>query len=170
MHSLSDLLYFAGMSINMNLENWQTSSSLHDDLHLDAESDRALPFLDVMVTRANSGNLDTSVFTKPTHTAQYFHFLSSHPKEHKHSVVHALLHRAKIHSSSTTARIEEETKVMQVLKRNGYPLGFIKHCVMKCLEWNCLQQSNSQLTGYSSHMLKPCQKQSGEFCKIFCTL
>ena len=56
-------------------------------------------------------------------TYQYLHFPSNHSNKHKLSVVQALLGRAKTHSSSTSARNEEEVEVMQILKRNGNPFG-----------------------------------------------
>ena len=43
---------------------------------LEREKDRHLPFL---VCRAEQGNLETSVYRKPTHTDKYFAFDSQHP-------------------------------------------------------------------------------------------
>ena len=45
---------------------------------LEREKDRHLPFLDLNVCRAEQGNLETSVYRKPTHTDKYFAFDSHH--------------------------------------------------------------------------------------------
>ena len=41
---------------------------------LEREKDRHLPFLDLNVSRGVQGNLETSVYRKPTHTDKYLAF------------------------------------------------------------------------------------------------
>ena len=41
---------------------------------LEREKDRHLPFLDLNVSRGVQGNLETSVYCKPTHTEKYLAF------------------------------------------------------------------------------------------------
>ena len=53
---------------------------------LEREKDRHLPFLDLNVSRGVQGNLETSVYRKPTHTDKYLAFDSHHPICHKKSV------------------------------------------------------------------------------------
>ena len=53
---------------------------------LEREKDRHLPFLDLNVSRGVQGNLETSVYRKPTHTDKYLAFDSHHPVCHKKSV------------------------------------------------------------------------------------
>ena len=43
---------------------------------LEREKDRHLPFLDLNVSRGVQGNLETSVYRKPTHTDKYLAFKS----------------------------------------------------------------------------------------------
>ena len=50
---------------------------------LEREKDRHLPFLDLNVSRGVQGNLETSVYRKPTHTDKYLAFDSHHPICHK---------------------------------------------------------------------------------------
>jgi len=50
--------------------------------------------LDVLVTRNATGNLETGVYRKSTHTDQYLHFDSHQPRQHKRAVVKTLAHRA----------------------------------------------------------------------------
>ena len=47
------------------------------------EKDRHLPFLDLIVSRGEQGNLETSVYCKPTHTDKYLAFDSHQPIFHK---------------------------------------------------------------------------------------
>ena len=46
---------------------------------LEREKDRHLPFLDLNVSRGVQGNLETSVYRKPTHADKYLAFDSHHP-------------------------------------------------------------------------------------------
>ena len=55
-------------------------------LTLEREKDRHLPFLDLNVYIGEQGNLETSVYRKPTHTEKYLAFDSHHPICHKKSV------------------------------------------------------------------------------------
>ena len=74
---------------------------------LEREKDRHLPFLDLNVYRGEQGNLETSVYRKPTHNDKYLAFDSHHPICHKKSVAKTLLY------------------VSNVLKANGYTKTFL---------------------------------------------
>ena len=52
---------------------------------LEREKGRHLPFLDLYVSRGVQGNLETSVYRKPTHTDKYLTFDSHYPICHKKS-------------------------------------------------------------------------------------
>jgi hypothetical protein len=69
-------------SINQNLK-----------FTMEEEKDNCLPFLDVMVTRADN-HLKTSVYRKQTHTDRLLDFQSSHPLCHKKSAIKTLWNRA----------------------------------------------------------------------------
>ena len=49
----------------------------------ETESNGVLAFLDVKLTRENTGYLDYTVYRKPTHTDGYLNFRSDHPLQHK---------------------------------------------------------------------------------------
>ena len=55
-------------------------------LTLEREKDRRLPFLDLNVYIGEQGNLETSVYRKPSHTEKYLAFDSHHPICHKKSL------------------------------------------------------------------------------------
>ena len=91
---------------------------------LEREEDRHLPFLDLNVYRGEQGNLETSVYRKPTHTDKYFAFDSHHPNFHKNSVAKTLLRRTDCLPSSLDSKAEERKYVSNVLKANGYTKTF----------------------------------------------
>ena len=95
---------------------------------LEREKDRHLPFLDLNVSRGVQGNLETSVYRKPTHTDKYLAFDSHHPICHKKSVAKTLLRRADCLPSSLDSRAEERKYVSNVLKANGYTKTFLRNC------------------------------------------
>ena len=94
---------------------------------LEREKDRHLPFLDWKVSRGVQGNLETSVFRKPTHTYKYLAFDSHHPISHKKSVAKTLLKRADCQPSSLDSKAEERKCVSNVLKANGYTKTFLRN-------------------------------------------
>ena len=87
---------------------------------LEREKDRHFPFLDLNVSRGVQGNLETSVYRKPTHTDKYLAFDSHHPICHKKSVAKTLLRKADCLPSSLDSKAEERKYANNVLKANGY--------------------------------------------------
>ena len=63
---------------------------------LEREKDRHLPFLDLNVSRGVQGNLETSVYRKPTHTDKYLAFDSNLPICLKRCVAKTLIRRSTI--------------------------------------------------------------------------
>ena len=70
--------------------------------------------------------LATNVYRKPTHTDRYLDFQSNHPIAHKIAVIRTLNHQAKNLPSTPTATAEEERRIVQALKKNGYPRKLIQ--------------------------------------------
>ena len=89
---------------------------------VEKESDRQLPFLDILLTSEEDVSVSTSVYRKTTHTDQYLNFESHHPTAHKRAVVKTLLHRADALSSSGVSRAEEEKHMTNALQRMVIPL------------------------------------------------
>ena len=81
---------------------------------IERENDRRLSFLDLNVYRTHRGNLETSVYRKPTHTNKYLAFDSHHPICHKKSVTRTLLTRADCLPSSCDSRAKERKYVFDV--------------------------------------------------------
>ena len=93
---------------------------------MEKESDRQLPFLDILLCREEDGSISTSVHRKATHMDQYLCFQSHHLASHKRAVVRTLKCRAEALSSSGVSRSQEEKHVTQALQRNRYPKSFIQ--------------------------------------------
>ena len=103
------------------------SIDTHIQFTVEEETDHSIPFLDVLLTHHEDGMISTSVFRKPTHTAdKYLDFCSHHPLAHKVSVIRTLYKRARTLSSSPLQRTEEEKHIAQALKRNSYPTRLIR--------------------------------------------
>ena len=95
---------------------------------VEPSKDRHFPFLDLNVSRGVQGNLETSVYRKPTHTDKYLAFDSHHPICHKKSVAKTLLRRADCLPSSLDSKAEERKYANNVLKANGHTKNFLRNC------------------------------------------
>ena len=95
---------------------------------LGREKDRHLPFLDLNVSRGVQGNLETSVYRKPTHTDKYLNFDSHYPIRYEKSDAKTLLRRADCLPSSLDSKAEERKYVSNVLKTNGCTKTFLRNC------------------------------------------
>ena len=82
--------------------------------------DGTIPFLDTLVRMEENRSLSVKVYRKPTHTDQYL-FDSSHPLEHKTSVVRTLHHRAEMVVTGVQKREEERDHISDTLAKCGHP-------------------------------------------------
>ncbi|CAH3031867.1 unnamed protein product, partial [Pocillopora meandrina] len=97
-------------------------------------------FTKIPVDLAVKGNLETSVYRKPTHTDKYLAFDSHHPICHKKSVAKTLLRRAECLTSSLDSKAEERKYVANVLKANGYTKTFLRNCQKPVTNSNALDE------------------------------
>ena len=108
-------------------------NSLHPNLRFtcELENHSSLPFLDVLVQRADSGQILTSVFRKRTWTGLYSHFLSFVPISYKRNLVYNLFNRA-VRICSPELLEAEKSFLRSTLEANGYPSHFVdRHCQPK---------------------------------------
>ena len=75
--------------------NFINSLNLSIQFTVDIEQNSRLPFLDLLIIRAPSGNLSFSIYRKPTHTNNYLKFNRNNPIGHKKAVAKSLFDRAK---------------------------------------------------------------------------
>lgn len=92
---------------------------------MEQECDNQLAFLDVLVSRNPSGEVDRKVYHKSTWTGQYLHFSSFTPIHHKRALVKTLYSRAR--KICSPENLEDElNRIKLVLGENGYPRKFIE--------------------------------------------
>ncbi|CAL8128770.1 unnamed protein product [Orchesella dallaii] len=87
---------------------------------IEEESNHTLPFLDVLATRDDNGNIHRNVYRKKTHSGRYLNFDSYHPMCHKLSVIDSLSFRAFIICDTEFLQSELD-EIRRQLVRNGYP-------------------------------------------------
>ena len=87
---------------------------------MEIEKENFLPFLDIGITKCG-GKLLTKVYRKPTHTQQYIHWNSNHPKNMLLGVLKGLIHRAHVLSDRKEDLFEELELLKNVFVSNGYP-------------------------------------------------
>ena len=101
------------------------------------------PVFDVKLTPQQNGSLSTCTYRKPTHTDEYLHFASYHPRAHKSSVVTTLMRRAFTHCSTEKERKGELARVHNALtKLTGYPRWFIDSRLPESKRWAETRKNN----------------------------
>ena len=109
----------------------ETLKGMHTALGFtrEKEKDNTLPFLDVSVTRTDTG-LSRSMYRKPTFTGLYTRWDSFCDTRQKINLVKSLTSRAvKI---CTPDKINEElSKLSKIFEENSYPLRIIKNTITK---------------------------------------
>ncbi|BHF71854.1 hypothetical protein SprV_0401491500 [Sparganum proliferum] len=109
-----------------HLEELLNSVDPNIQFTMEAETNNQLPFLDVLVRRSATGQLQTNVFRKATNTRQILHFNINHPLSHKRSCVRTLFQRVETHCSSPADKRVERQYLHDLFRTNGYPSYFIK--------------------------------------------
>ena len=90
------------------------------------EQNSRLPFLDLFIIRASSGNLSFSIYRNPTQTNNYLKFNSNNPIVHKKAVAKSLSDRAK--NLCSEENLQEDLETVKIcLKNNGYTKSFIEN-------------------------------------------
>ena len=99
---------------------------------MEAENNNQIPFLDVLVSRTDSNQLQTSVYRKPTHTNQYVHYQSNHPPRVKSGIISTLTRRAK---NICTTNLEEEINHLKevFVELNHYPSQLVNRTIAATL-------------------------------------
>ena len=95
--------------------------------------DNTISFLDISVKLENTGQLSTSIFTKPTDKGVYANFQSHIPLQYKKSVINSLVRRAIKFSSSWQSCSTELERIKQSLSNNGYPQNMVESIINRKL-------------------------------------
>ena len=92
---------------------------LFREFTLEREGNKIVYFLDIKITRLDSGLLNFSIFWKPTDMDKYLHFNSYHSIEHKNSLIRSLINRANV--ICDPQHVNEEISYVNIIsKLNGY--------------------------------------------------
>ncbi len=108
-------------------------NSLFPDIQFirELEQNNQIVFLDVLVTREESGRLATSVYRKPTTTERILASDSNHPIRHKISCIRTLWDRVETHCNSEVAKHQERKHLYNVFQLNGYPRNVVRQYVKR---------------------------------------
>ena len=87
---------------------------------VEREINNEFPFLDVLISKKQDGNLRVIIYRKPTYTNRYLNFSSHHHHSQKPCVVSSLVHRAQWICTSEELPNELEN-IRESLRINGYP-------------------------------------------------
>jgi len=98
------------------------------------ETNKTIPFLDVLVDRSHVGTWRTSVYVKPTNNGDCLNYRSMCPERYKIGVIRALLHRGYHVSSDWDVFTDEIHRIKQLLTNNDYPMALIDETVNKFIE------------------------------------
>jgi hypothetical protein len=105
---------------------------------LEKEVDKRLPFLDMDIKREET-RLITKVYRKPTHTQQYIHWRSNHPKNLLLGVLKGLIHRAHQLCDLKEDLLEELALLKDVFISNGYPEVLVQKTIKSSWEKETLK-------------------------------
>ena len=86
--------------------------------------------MDVRVTRETTGDVNTSIYRKPTFTGLYTTWDSFSPTCYKINLVKCLVHRVRRICSPRNVDLELE-KLRNILRKNGYPENVLEKHVTK---------------------------------------
>jgi len=105
-------------------------NSIHPNIQftMKIENNRKLPFLDVLITRAEDKKLEFTVYRKPTHTDRYLERTSNHHPRQKRGIIKTLVERAKC-ICDPKHLTEELQHLNKVLQSNGYSKREIKRAI-----------------------------------------
>ena len=97
---------------------------------MEIEDNNSLPFLDVLVTKNDSG-LRTSVYRKRTHTDRYIHHTSNHHPAVKEGTIRCLANRAERICIDRDTLADEKQHLERAFMKNGYPRNIVRRALMK---------------------------------------
>jgi hypothetical protein len=123
----------------------QHLNNIHKSIEftMEAEQDRTVPFLDVLVSRRLDGTLGHTVYRKSTHTDLYPHAKSEHHPAQKRTVLTTLIRRAKTLCDPDSLG-KEIQHLRDTFQRNRYSKSEIRRALHPKLK---PEQKNNKLTG-----------------------
>ena len=120
-------------------------NNLHQNIKftMEEESNGELAFLETLL-KQNNGEISVLVYRKPTHTDQYLHYSSHHQTSCKECVVSSLFNRVYSIITNKDDLHEENARIKQVLKENGYQGSIISKIFKRITNNHSLPQLQQQ--------------------------
>lgn len=112
----------------------QKINSFHPNIKFthEIEKDNKIAFLDVLLTKRIEGNMDTSVYRKPTNNSIYIHWNAYGPRQWKIGTLSGIIRRAYEVCSTEESRRSELNFISDVFTRiNGYPHYIVSSMLTK---------------------------------------
>ena len=128
---------FTFVKKNCSTKVIQEINSFHPNLKFthEIEKDGRIAFLDVFLSRSEQGNIDTSVYRKPTNNSIYIHWNAYGPRQWKIGTLSGIIRRAYDVCSTEDSRTSELKFISDVFTRiNGYPHYVVNSMLTKFAE------------------------------------
>ena len=133
--------------INILQDTFQNNSVLNFTHELNKNN--KISFLDVLIDTNNNNNFTTSTYKKPSsNNSCTLNFKSECPFRYKKAIIHNLISRAKLISSSKTIFYKEVENIKQALINNGFPNYIVDEQIKRMIK--NVNQQNKQCTTPSS--------------------
>lgn len=113
---------------------------------MEIESNKSIPFLDVMVIRQTDGTLRTNWYTKPTSSGRVINYFSSHPMSNKIATIKNLLYRS-YKLSSLEYHEANLNKIKDILNNNNYSSTLVNRIITN-YKFNTQPNCDRALTRY----------------------
>ena len=141
----------------LNVRTWKNFfhhiSNLHQNIKFTVkeESNTVLIFLDNLL-KQNNGKISILVCNKHQHTEQYLQDSSCHQKRCKESVVSSLFNKTYSIIINKDDSAKENSRIKQVLKKNGYQGSIISKNLRELPYTACLSHNNKRKPHTSKRM------------------
>ena len=124
----------------LTIKNKLTENSVLSFTH--EHGHNKLAFLDVLL-EMKDGNLQTSVYVKPTNSGEVLNYKSECSEKYKKGVITNLLHRGYQTSSNIEIFNQEINRLKQLLANNNYPMKLVDNCVNSFLQSKLSNERNN---------------------------
>ena len=133
--------------INIQQDTFQNNSVLNFTHELNKYN--KISFLEVLIDTNNNNNFTTSTYKKPSSNNSWtLNFKSECPFRYKKAIIHNLIYRAKLISSSKTIFYKVVENIKKALINNGFPNYIVDEQIKRMIKK--VNQQNKQCTNPSS--------------------
>ena len=129
---------------DVELENFvQYLNSINGTIRFTCESDpNRLPFLDVTVIRGREGDIETTLYIKPTDAQTYLHYTSEHPAPTKNSIPFSQLLRVRKICSNMEDYNYHASRLFNIFKERGYNQVQVRNTIQRVREMDRMDLLN----------------------------